>query len=377
MKKEYTLILLSFLVFLYCLARVVGLSMTHDESATVVEFAVRPFWQVVTNEPPRANNHILNTLLIQFFTLFGKSKFFVRLPNLLAGGLYLYFSYRMVRATASGWLEYLLAFALLAFNQYLLEFFALGRGYGLSLGFMMGSLYYGLRFTETRMMRALVGSMALAALACYSNLAMLTFFVALAAMFNLSLLPPFRAIDWALWKKANGAIILFSLILFVLLFAPVRALLREEELYFGGTDGLLADTLTTLIQNYLGPVNYFGEETKNLFLAPVFILLLLAVSRNLFEGVQRREFSPGFFFAGLLALTALGQFLQHELLGTRYLIHRTALLYFPLLALTSFFLVKRAENWVKLALLLPIAIHFLNRANVEMVQEWWYDPYTE
>ena len=101
MKKEYTLILLSFLVFLYCLARVVGLSMTHDESATVVEFAVRPFWQVVTNEPPRANNHILNTLLIQFFTLFGKSKFFVRLPNLLAGGLYLYFSYRMVRATAS------------------------------------------------------------------------------------------------------------------------------------------------------------------------------------------------------------------------------------------------------------------------------------
>ena len=156
-----------------------------------------------------------------------------------------------------------------------------------------------------------------------------------------------------------------------------RALLREEELYFGGTDGLLADTLTTLIQNYLGPVNYFGEETKNLFLAPVFILLLLAVSRNLFEGVQRREFSPGFFFAGLLALTALGQFLQHELLGTRYLIHRTALLYFPLLALTSFFLVKRAENWVKLALLLPIAIHFLNRANVEMVQEWWYDPYTE
>lgn len=377
MAKNHTLILLSLLVFLYCLARALGLSMTHDESATVLEFASRPFRAVVTNDPPRANNHILNTLLIQFFSLFGNNKFLIRLPNLLAGGLFLYFSYRLVGAIASGWWEQLLAFALLALNPYLLEFFSLARGYGLSLGFMVGSLYFLHRFQEGRRLRPLAWSMALAVLACYSNLAMLTWFVALILAANLRLLLPVEEASRRLWLKANGIMLLFALGLAVLVFVPVRALIREKELYFGGTKGLLADTYTTLIQNFMGGQNYFGDNSYTLFLAPIFILLFLGISRNLMEGARRRKPDTGVLVTSMLLLMAFGHYLQHELLGTPYLFHRTALLYFPLMALVIFFLFKGAADWLKLALLLPLVLHFLGRANVKTVQEWWYDHFTE
>lgn len=377
MKKEYCFAILSLIVFLYCLLRVLGLSMTHDESATVLEFASLPFRQVVANEPPRANNHILNTLLIQFFALFGNHKFLIRLPNLLAGGLFLYFSCRMVSAIASGWWEQLLAFSLLVFNPYMLEFFSLARGYGLSLGFMMGSLYFIQRFRENRELKPLAWSMALAGLACYSNLAMLTYFIALIATANLILLLPFRESDRKQWLKANGLMLLFSLALFALIFIPLRALIQAEELYFGEPHGLLQDTFATLIHNYLGPEHYFGSQTRDLLLVPVFILLVLAISRNFMEGARRRQFDTAACFTCLLVLTAFGNFLQHELLGAKYLIHRTALLYFPLMALAVFFLFKGSADWLKLALLLPLALHFLNRANVSTAHEWWYDRFTE
>ena len=377
MKKEHTLIILSILAFLYCLARAVGLSMTHDESATVLEFASRPFWKVVTNDPGRANNHLLNTLLIQFFTLFGNNKFLIRLPNLLAGGLFLYFSYRLVRAIATGWWEQLLAFSLLVFNPYLLEFFSLARGYGLGMGFMVGSLYFLHRFREARQLRPLAWSMGLAVLACYSNLTMLTYFVALIVVANLLMLLPVKEINRRRWLRANLTILFFSLVLFALIFAPLSALIREGELYYGGTRGVLPNTFTTLIQNYLGWENYFGDQTQDLLLAPVFILLLLAVSRNLLEGARRRQFDTAVCFTSLLVLMAFGNFLQRELLGTRYLIHRTGLMYFPLMALVIFFLLKGSADWLKLALLLAVTLHFLNRANVKTVQEWWFERFTE
>jgi hypothetical protein len=43
-----------------------------------------------------------------------------------------------------------LGFLLLNLNPYMLEFFSLARGYGLALGFMMCSIYFCLRYLESR-----------------------------------------------------------------------------------------------------------------------------------------------------------------------------------------------------------------------------------
>ena len=64
-RKTWFLDGLCALLLAYCAARAALLSMTHDESTTVLMYATRPWGQILANEPPSANNHILNTLLVK------------------------------------------------------------------------------------------------------------------------------------------------------------------------------------------------------------------------------------------------------------------------------------------------------------------------
>ena len=148
MKKLYIALVICVPVFLYCLARGLVLSMTHDESSTFINFVSRPFWLIVTNDPPSANNHLLNTLLIKLSTIISDTSFFVRLPNLVASAFCLFFTYKFVTQFYKKWHGILLGLSILVLNQYQLEFFSLARGYGLSLSFMMGSLYFIQRFLQ-------------------------------------------------------------------------------------------------------------------------------------------------------------------------------------------------------------------------------------
>lgn len=377
MKKEYFFAILSLLLFLYCLLRAAGLSMTHDESSTVLNYTYLTFRNIVSNQPPSANNHILNTLLVKMLTGIANDKVLIRLPNLLAGALYLFFACRLLQRLAPGFREQLLGFALLALNQYMLEFFSLGRGYGLSLGFMMGSLYYAQRFREEGQLRPLAWSAGFCILACYSNMVMLNYFVALAGAVNLHLLLPFRSIGWKAWRRANAVLMAAALILAGLLYGPIRAMLQEGAFYYGGSRGILEDTFTSLMQNYLGPRNYFGESTRELILFPVYILLILGVSRNVMRGIEEKRFTAAAFFTSIFLLMALSNYVQFEWMGTKYLIQRTALLYFPAMALVIFFLFRGSPSWAGLALALIIGLHFLDRANVKFTQEWWFDQHAE
>ncbi len=377
MKLKQLFFLTGSLLLLYCTARAVSLSMTHDESSTMMVFAPRTFWQVVTNEPPDANNHIFNTLLVQLFTSIDNNKVLARLPNLLAAGLYFFFGIRLLlQLFANGWLQ-ALAFALLFFNPYLLEFFALARGYGLSIGFMMVSLYFAHRFTREGRLSTLAWSGGMAVLACYSSLAMLNYFVALIGAVNLHLLYPFHRPDIPRWRKANGLLLGFSLLLGGLIFLPVRKLVQSEKLYYGGQSGFLKDTYVSLAEGYLGPEFYLGDMTLTLFAGTGLLLFLLAVSRNMMEGFRGQATSPAAFFTTILLLMAASTLLQFQLFGTRFLMGRTALLFFPVGALVLAFLFHGSAHWLKLALLIPICFHFLIRLNVKYVRDWWYDRYTE
>jgi hypothetical protein len=95
-----------------------------------------------------ATNHFLNTLSTKAsYLVAGGSEIALRLPNLIGYAMFLGFSLlilqRYVRpliATAG--------FLLLNLNPYMLDFFTLSRGYGLSLGFLMGSLFYLFKFLD-------------------------------------------------------------------------------------------------------------------------------------------------------------------------------------------------------------------------------------
>ena len=89
------------------------------------------------------NNHILNTLLVKYsIALFGAHSWSVRLPNLLSFLLFAWAVYRIacLLNPRSFWLP---VTAVLFFaNPYLLDFFGLSRGYGLSVALEMTAISF-------------------------------------------------------------------------------------------------------------------------------------------------------------------------------------------------------------------------------------------
>lgn len=132
----------------YVLARAVFVPLTYDEAASYLRYISQDLFSVFNFEV--ATNHFLNTLLTKLVSIIaGDSEFVLRIPSLLGYGMYLYFSVRILEWVPNRAFA-LAGLLLLNLNPYLLDYFALSRGYGLSLGLLMGSLFFLFRFVSRR-----------------------------------------------------------------------------------------------------------------------------------------------------------------------------------------------------------------------------------
>jgi hypothetical protein len=170
----------------YVVVRAARLSMTFDEAVTFLAYIRTSFLSLFNVST--ANNHLLNTWLTKLcVAIAGNGAFVLRLPNLLAYGLYLWFSIRIVKAVVPRALGFW-AFLLLQLNPFLLDFFGLCRGYGLSLGFLLASVFYFLEFLRDSPAaaagreRSLSNSLVLCALAVLANFSLLNVFLGLVVL---------------------------------------------------------------------------------------------------------------------------------------------------------------------------------------------------
>ena len=130
----------------YIVARAFLVPMTYDEAATYIRYIDAGPWALFDFSV--ATNHFLNTVLTRLSSqLMGDAPWALRLPNLLAGFGYLVFAGALVRRADRG-IVGLAGFALMVANPYLLDYFALSRGYGLAIALLTASLYFVLRWLE-------------------------------------------------------------------------------------------------------------------------------------------------------------------------------------------------------------------------------------
>ena len=170
--------------------RAARVPLTYDEAASYIRYIDSSVPSVFDTGPLSvfdfevATNHFLNTLFTKACSLVaGNSEFVLRLPNLFGYALFMAFSLlilqRAVRpAFATG------GFLLLNLNPYVLDFFTLSRGYGLSLGFLMGGMFYVFRFLDRLTEgesgnREASSAMAFACAAVMSNFALLNVWLAI------------------------------------------------------------------------------------------------------------------------------------------------------------------------------------------------------
>lgn len=315
---SYYLILL--LAFSYVLIRGFTLGITHDEALT---------YKIIQGDEVlkgTANHHWLNTQLSALSAhLFGAKEFALRLPNMLSFVLFGLFLFRISKTFLKSASTQIALLLLLCGNPFILDFFSLCRGYGISLSFVTASLFYLFRIldlkNDSRPIQYYLATV-FAILALSANLNTLNYFLISVALIVLS----------AFVFKPKNRIVLLSILIILagisLYFSLERLffLKDQKELYFG--TGNLNSTIDNLIYSSF----YLRDGFKEVFILRylLYILLLLAG----FLAIRRKPLlNPG--AAAFIILTSIFVALLAEnlLFEALYPINRSSLYLYPIILL--------------------------------------------
>ncbi|MES2591365.1 MAG: hypothetical protein V4608_05740 [Bacteroidota bacterium] len=381
----YLLFILGAFIFFYTVIRAQLLSITWDEAYSYLQFVRHKILIPEKYEAMDANNHVLNTWLnIQSTKFLGVSEFVLRLPSLFGHLLFLFFSYKIVRNFENKALL-LASFLIINLNPYLLDFFSLSRGYGLSIGLMMASIYYLYVFiTKEYKIKYAVYTTMYGMLATVANFVALNYIVVATGLLLLLMFVNAvqanvswkgRTIQFIRSAALPCIILMFSLWVLV----PIALKLKDSgALFYGGNTGFWKDTVGTIVDRSLYEVGYnywFQRVLKGLV-----VLSLLMAACFVVINFFKKQFTNIHVFICvlilLLGLTVLSTIVQHYWFGTLYLIDRTALFFILLFNLLFVFLIN---EWGAKNKLLPLigyaagglaVCHFVMAMNFTYVLEW-------
>ncbi len=355
--------IISGLLLVYLLLRAVLVPVTHDEAATFFHY-VRPerFFPPVTRE--EANNHYLNTLLTYVsYKAFGSDAWALRLPNVLFSLLFFYYWFGIVRFLSNRLLRRGL-FITVVFSLYFLDFFALSRGYGMSVAFFSGALFHTVKLLKERGKRDMLYAGMYMVLALAANLSMVLPVLAVL----LILYGVFFSEKWHKSPKRYFFLIPQTVAAGTAVFMLLK-LKQAGALYLGTPNGGIINAVRSWLFLFTGGSSPAG-------LSVVILLTVLAFGAALYGFLtDRRKYfrSAGFVFDFLLFGTLAGAFLSHLLFGVYYPEGRTGLYFLPLFAGTLFFSAERLPGrWVFLLPLplLYLPVHFFTHINTRYANDY-------
>jgi hypothetical protein len=385
----YTLAFLVVLACVYIALRAATISLTHDEAFTFFSYVKQP-WEF-TLEVKYTNNHLLNSILTKVSTgFFGESEFALRLPNVLGGFMFFVCGAILVNNfKAKNWFAPL-AFIALAGNPFLLDFFSLCRGYGISMGLLAAALLFQ-QYVFVRKKKSVFAGISLlfSALAVTANYTMFNFFL---IHFVFSAVYVIRSL-WldrenrkaTYFGIANMMIILISGLAFIRSFLSLMLKLNSlGNFNFGGTSGFWQDTAWSLVMQSCFPI--IVERNWLLIVVPIMAGLLFSfIFISNLKFLRKMSFASPEMFISFLIISILGcvaaMIAQHYIFGVFYSADRTALYFLPLFAvlvLATFALQSKWINWFRVLAafyFVPFVISELAFINTDRVIFWSHDRY--
>lgn len=349
--------------------RAIMVPLAHDESATFFHYIqchnFLPFhahWD--------ANNHVLNSALSTgFYELFGKSVFVLRLANVLSFLLYAWYAFRISGRLNTSTIR-ILTFLALVTAQFLLEFFGLARGYGLSMAFLLGTLWYLIIFFETGKNKWLCLCLLSVSLAVWANLSLMVFFLLVLCLLM------YHMITSGIQKRKMPDIL--QLIVFVFLgvipcyTAATYSLALKEHgaLYYGTLEGFIPVTLTSLL-------TYQAGSAQGWLQLMIGIIFFAAILTGMYTWIKNKFLisNPFEIISFLLAGCLVGTLLLAYGLEVNFPEDRAALYFIPLFILgVSYFIqfISEKRKYLKYAAfaLLFFPIQFLAHMNVSVSMLW-------
>ena len=355
-KFFFSLLVLS--LFGYLILRTINVPIVGDEAATFFNYVnVNQFLPGIART--NTNNHILNSFLtIISCNLFGNTLLPLRLANLLSSLIYFGAVYAIGKRVENRLVRWSFYSALL-FATFLIEFFALSRGYGLSIAFLMASLYYLFKVLEEggrRYYLLCISSISLATLAnltLFNTLVILTGFLLL-----ISLLKQTIKENTTTWVIGSTSIVLLGALS---LFYKSKGLL-----WYGGDDGFWCVTIATLSKSLFSNVLFPSIAVGIILVASIVIVCVLFCNKNrdLLTLINAKYILIYILFANIILTYCLAL-----ILGVNFPKERGALYFLPLIICAGAFAVNElAKFWKPYAILLLFLfyfpIHFFVNANL-------------
>jgi len=388
-KVETIVILVGIALLIFAGIKALNASFTHDESYSYLNYVHTSFMDIISFKRWYTNNHILNTLMMKISEwFFGNSEFSLRLPNLIMFAVFLCYGYFLLNGKNK--MLTLGLFLLLCTNNSLVDLFGLARGYGLSFGFMLMSLFHFIQSFYGNQKTNLVLFHAGSLLAILSNFTLLDFYVALLIIYNVMNFIQCRILSNEKYRffesnKTNGICLL---LVFIILYEPVRRVIMHSTLDFGGKDGFYADTIRNLIQYcvhgiYLPSWGLFtGMVIYTIILTlPIVFIVRIILKKDKDQFLKQRSLVISTL---LMIFISIAIVLQHLLFGADFPISRFSLYLFPLFIVHFGFLmhyfkdkIKRILAFLVMGLAILSSIAFIREANIHSCSEWGYDMETK
>lgn len=376
-------------VFAFLLYKALVLPITHDEVATTVFYSHFSNWEIMMYPDEWPNNHILNTLLAKgCIAVFGPEQWAVRLPNLLSFFVYAWGVYRIVGFILTTHSRFFVPFALLfVANPYMMDFFSLCRGYGMSIALSTLSASFLITGFKSLKDKHIWMSFFLALLASYANFTLLIFWAAVslfAALYFIIRRKETKRPFWLPW----ALLILTGIGYLALIYVPIQKMQSTNQFIYWTSNGFITDTLDTLIRlscqesGMLRPLILVAYAGLLLIVASWFYVLIRWKKTKFDLRIWREPIAVA---PWLLLLTVLINITQNMVMGTPNLFGRTALFFYPMYmtALVSTYpivhpLIK--ARWMRIAgvagIVFLTTLHFVRASNTHLFREWFYDGYT-
>lgn len=361
--------------------RILHVPITHDEAYTFFHYITARYKDIIACNPVTANNHIFNSLLTKVFTkcFHAETQFVLRFANLIGQFIYLVYTYLLLRKTVNKGIWLVGAFLILNLNPFFFEFWGLCRGYGLGISFLTAAIYHILCYIKGRKLFHICIGFAFAAMAVYSNLSMLNAYMALIAVLVLNDI--IQKEEKKIVIQQIAVVFFWTLILYILLIQPIIELRSNDQFYYGGDLGFIQDTIYSLLKESL----YIKRESAGITIASYIIAITTCLFGvywlwALYKKGKQPELITGLYLWLFLMITVVSVEIQHLLMGTRFLIERTALLLWPLytIQLVYFLYMTRLVQkgiiamFAGLMLVLTI-VNFICHYNTRSTRSWAYD----
>jgi len=250
-----------------------------------------------------------------------------------------------------------------------LEFFALSRGYGISMAILAGGVWFSIRVLQTNKTRYYIYTLICMILSVSANLTIMNSFIILTGLLILKVIYSYRE-NIGKTIKLSGIIIFLGIIpviLFILLLFRLKA---EGELYYGKPDGFWQITVNTVVKLLTGSEASVFRYFVLFYFVLVCVIFLIQILSHYRQKKAGIIFQPEWLFFYLLTGNVIASILENRIFSVNYPEDRTGLHFYLFLIGSVFFLLDKLKVKLKLIIwlsflpLIFIPVHFFIHLNL-------------